>query len=325
MRKRQTTCVLALALTLTLSARAYGWSNGGHMAVAAVAYDRLTPQVRARADALVRLNPRFNIWKTMIPRGTPAAARPKLLFMIAATWADQIKDPDTGHVADGTDDGNRPPNDGTAARNTGYTDTAMHKYWHFIDLPFTQDGTPTQAPPVPNALTQIDALRAVLSSDSTALLKSYDMVWLLHLVGDVHQPLHCAARFTRGDRDGGGDDGGNEVTVSDLNRSMRLHAFWDELLGTSKNPVPARALARELPAAPAAAASNLNTADWIDEGLELARTRVYMSPPIGAGGGPFRITDAYRNGARTLARERVALAGARLANILNSELTSTGN
>jgi hypothetical protein len=293
------------------------------MAVAAVAYDRLTPQVRARADALVRLNPRFSIWQGMVS-DTPRAARPKLLFMIAATWADQIKDTDTGHFEDGTDGGNRPPTDGTAARNIGYTDTAMHKYWHFIDLPFTQDGTPTQDPPVPNALTQIDAFRAVLSSNRPDLLKSYDMVWLLHLVGDVHQPLHCAARFTRDDRDGGGDDGGNEVTVCDAPRctnSRRLHAFWDGLLGTSSNPVPARTLAQGLPAAPAGAASNLNTADWIDEGLELARDNVYRSP-IGAGGGPFRLTNAYRNAASTLARQRAALAGARLANILNSELTN---
>src|ERR1044072_9928453 len=113
MRKRQTTCVLALALTLPFSAQAYGWSNGGHMAVAAVAYDRLTPQVRARADALVRLNPRFSIWQGMVS-DTPRAARPKLLFMIAATWADQIKDTDTGHFEDGTDVGNRPPTPGHA-------------------------------------------------------------------------------------------------------------------------------------------------------------------------------------------------------------------
>lgn len=320
MHKRQVTCVLPLALILSFSAQAYGWGNGGHMAVAAVAYDRLTPQVRARADALVRLNPRFNIWQGMIPHGTPAAARPKLLFMIAATWADQIKS--DGHIEDGTHNGNRPPTDGTAAQNIGYDDTAMHKYWHFIDLPFTQDGTHTLAPPVPNALTQINALRAVLSSNSTARLKSYDMVWLLHLVGDVHQPLHCAARFRQGDTDG--DDGGNGVTVCDPACNESLHKFWDDLLGTSENPVPARTLAQGLPAAPASAAANLNTSDWINEGLDLAKNNVYTLP-IEAGGGPFHINNTYRNAARALARRRVALAGARLANILNSELTSTGN
>jgi hypothetical protein len=322
MRKRRITCVLGLTLILSFSAQVYGWGNGGHMAVAAVAYDRLTPQVRARADALVRLNPRFSIWQGMLPRRTRAADRPKLLFMIAATWADQIKG--DGHVSDGPDGGNRPPTDGTAARNIGYPDTAMHKYWHFIDLPFTQDGSPTTDPPEPNALTQIDAFRAVLSSDNTALLKSYDMVWLLHLVGDVHQPLHCAARFIRGDADGDGDDGGNEVTVCDPACNKKLHSFWDGLLGTSEDPVPARTLAQGLPAAPARAAGNLRASDWIDEGLDLAKRNVYKRP-IEAGSGPFRITEAYRNAARTLARRRVALAGARLANILNSELTSTGN
>jgi hypothetical protein len=45
-----------------------------------------------------------------------------------------------------------------------------------------------------------------------------------------------------------------------------------------------------------------------------------MSPPIGLGTGPFVITNGYRNAARALAKKRVALAGARLANILNQEL-----
>jgi hypothetical protein len=57
------------------------------MEVAFVAYQSLTPQVRARVDALVRLNPRFNIWVATIPAGTSAAKKRLMLFMIAATWA----------------------------------------------------------------------------------------------------------------------------------------------------------------------------------------------------------------------------------------------
>ena len=313
---RQRVYTLALALLILFGAQAYGWGNGGHMAVAAVAYDRLKPQTRARVNSLIQLNPRFQIWQGMIPNGTPASARPKLLFMIAATWADQIKG-DHQHVVDGSQGGNRPPTDGTADRNTGYTDTAMHKYWHFIDEPFSQDGTQTVEPPVPNALTQIDAFRAVLSSNSPDPLKSYDLVWLLHLVGDVYQPLHCAARF--GHYQTEGDDGGNGVNVCDPNCGARLHGFWDELFGSSPNPIPARTIAQSLTAAPAAAANDLKTSDWIDEGLALAKSNVYKSP-IGLGGGPFHITTTYRNNALALARKRVALAGARLANVLNGEL-----
>ncbi|OLE52547.1 MAG: hypothetical protein AUG51_17355 [Acidobacteria bacterium 13_1_20CM_3_53_8] len=306
-----------LLLIVALNVPSYAWGNGGHMAVAFVAYQKLTPQVRSRADALVRLNPRFSIWLTMIPHGTPAAKKRMMLFMIAATWADQIKH-DNEHHADGPDGGDRPPNDGTAAQNIGYTDMAMHKYWHFIDQPFSQDGTPLQNPPEPNAETQITAFRAVLSSNSPELLKSYDLVWLLHLMGDVHQPLHCTNRFSHGQPNG--DNGGNLVKVCNPQCGKNLHSFWDDLFGTSSNPAPAITVGQNLPQAPANLAGNLDVATWIAESFEAAKSQVYKNPPIGNGAGPFTITAAYRNAALRLAKQRVALAGARLANILNNEL-----
>ncbi|HCX30398.1 MAG TPA: S1/P1 nuclease [Blastocatellia bacterium] len=306
-----------LLLILALSVSSYGWSDTGHMAAAFVAYQKLTPQVRARVDALVRLNPRFSIWSVTIPHGTSAAKKRMMLFMIAATWPDQIKH-DGVHQADGPENGDRPPTDGTAAQNIGYSDTAMHKYWHFIDQPFSPDSTPLQNPPVPNAATQIAAFRAVLASNSPDPLKSYDLVWLLHLVGDVHQPLHCTSRFTQGQPNG--DAGGNNVNVRDGSTTKRLHAFWDGLLGTSRDPAGALTVGQSLPAAPASLANNLDAAVWIDESFAAAKSTAYKQPPIGVGAGPFTITSTYRNAARALAKKRVALAGARLANILNAEL-----
>lgn len=306
-----------LALMLVLSVSSYGWSDTGHMEVAFVAYQSLTPQVRARVDALVRLNPRFNIWVATIPAGTSAAKKRLMLFMIAATWADQIKH-DGVHKIDGPQNGDRPPNDGTAGRNIGYSDKAMHKYWHFIDLPFSPDGTQLEDPASPNAETQIAIFRAVLASNSPDPLKSYDLVWLLHLVGDVHQPLHCTSRFTQSQSTG--DAGGNLVKVRDGQNSSKLHSFWDGLLGTSKDPQIAITAGQSLTAAPADLSGNLDADVWIKESFEFAKSDVYKQPPIGVGAGPFTITQTYRNAARALAKKRVALAGARLARILNDEL-----
>ena len=306
---------VTLLLTCVFVAPSFAWSDTGHMAVAFVAYLNLNTATRNRVDFLITLNPRFNTWNSMIPPGTPANTRRTMLFMIAATWADQIKG-DGVHVADGPNNGNTPPNDGTADDNIGYSDTAMHKYWHFIDLPFSTDNTPIQNPPVPNALTQIAVFRSVLAYNSSDALKSYDLVWLMHLVGDVHQPLHCAARFSQSTAQG--DDGGNLVTVCDP-QCGRLHAFWDGLLGTSSDPNVAIQVGQGLPQANAAQAANLDVNSWILDGLQLARSNVYRMP-VGPGAGPFNITPQYRNNARELARQRVALAGARLARILNTEL-----
>lgn len=320
MSKRHRLCALTLALMVAFSVPAYGWGNVGHMAVAFVAYQKLTPKVRKRVDTLVSLNPKFDQWQALIPAGTSAAKKRMMLFMIAATWADQIKG-DGEHISDGTHGGNRPPSDGTADRNIGYSDTAMHKYWHFVDRPFSQDGTPLQDPPVPNAETQIDALRLVLASNESDQLKSYDLVWLMHLVGDIHQPLHATARFTSTQTEG--DDGGNGVKLCSPPCRDNLHSFWDDLPGSVRELdaaiAPAIAYGQSLSAAPAASANNLKTAAWITESFNAAKSKVYRDP-IGAGAGPFTITPAYRAAASKLAKQRVALAGARLAKILNKAL-----
>jgi hypothetical protein len=58
----------------------------------------------------------------------------------------------------------------------------------------------------------------------------------------------------------------------------------------------------------------------IDESFAAAKSTAYKNPPIGAGTGPFTVTPAFKTAATTLAKKRVALAGARLAKILNDEL-----
>jgi hypothetical protein len=65
-------------------------------------------------------------------------------------------------------------------------------------------------------------------------------------------------------------------------------------------------------------ASKSDAADWVKESFD-AKSAVYRAP-IAAGLGPFTITPAYKSAARTLAKQRVALAGARLANMSNTEL-----
>ena len=302
---------------LLVAGQARAWNGFGHMAVASVAYQRLAPATRARVKTLLRLNPSYATrWKPRIPAGTPVAEADEMLFMLAANWPDEIKRDDRYHD-DGTGGGDRPPTDGSAARNVGYRDTARHKYWHFIDRPFAIDGTPLPPVPTPNAGTQIAAFRAALASRRSDALKSYDLTWLLHLVGDVHQPLHCATRVSAVRPDG--DAGGNGVALS-CRGCSGLHAFWDGLLGPADaTPAAVIAVARTLPEPDAAAAAKRDERDWIAESFALAREKVY-GPPIGPGAGPYQPTTGYRNMARALVRKRIALAGARLANLLNGEL-----
>jgi hypothetical protein len=227
---KTTSRVLAslLACVLTFNTSLFGWGAIGHMAVAYVAYNRLTPAIKKRVRVLLKLNPDYQKWVSQVPAGTAAKFRPMTIFMIASTWPDQIKSK-TGYTDDGSDNGNRPDGAGSI-QNVGYTDHLHHKYWHFVDTPFTQDGGPLGPIPSPNAETQIATFRAVLASSDPDPLKSYDLVWLLHLVGDVHQPLHSATRVSTTDH--AGDNGGNNVALCVTPCRTELHGFWDGLPGS---------------------------------------------------------------------------------------------
>ena len=72
--------------------------------------------------------------------------------------------------------------------------------------------------------------------------------------------------------------------------------------------------------APESAVNDLNVSDWIKESFDAPKQTSDKSPPIGAGAGPFTLTMAYKTLARSVAEKRIALAGARLAKMLNEEL-----
>src|ERR1700722_4618805 len=130
-------------LTVLLQISAVAWFDDGHMAVAYVAYQHLNSATRDKANALLKLNPYYQQWLAKIPAGTSGSDQAMMIFMIAATWPDEIKTKNSGYQNDpGTTDGDRPgPDLVLAAQNIGYSDMLYHKYWHFVDTPFSDDGT----------------------------------------------------------------------------------------------------------------------------------------------------------------------------------------
>jgi len=101
--------------------------------------------------------------------------------------------------------------------------------------------------------------------------------------------------------------------------SSELHAFWDGVVGKSMSPKSAMSFGTKLPPPDATQAAKSEEKDWIAESFQAAQQHVYV-PPIGAGDGPFVLTVKYKSDAKALAEERIALGGARLANLLNHEL-----
>jgi hypothetical protein len=300
--------LLAAATATLFSFNAQAWHGAGHMMTAAVAWEQMTPAARKRASELLKLNPDYSSWV----KGIAAAAKDKTAFVRAATWPDDIKNTTT-HPAS-VDDGEEPTNPNAAA-NVGYSDKLMHKYWHYVDLPFSPDGTTTADPKNPNAETQIKTFRDSIAAGAGDDVKSYDVAWLIHMVGDVHQPLHATSRFTR--LLPKGDEGGNLVKIKcSPNCGNNLHSFWDGLFDANKTPKASIAAAARLKKATGAAAGETDPHVWITESFEIARKTAY-GKPIGTAKKSVTLTPAYKKTAAAIGRQRVALGGARLAKLFN--------
>src|SRR5262245_25864979 len=169
---------VSLIAVLVTASPALAWNSKGHMTVAYVAYQNLTPTARTRVDDLLRRNPYYSEWEKTIPATVSSAEKKLRIFMLAATWADQIKADDSGYMDEGTDKGSR-PDGASSTQNTGYGDKLRHRYWHFIDIPFTRDGSPLPPTSTPNIQERIHLFRTVLASTTQSDdLKSYDLVWL---------------------------------------------------------------------------------------------------------------------------------------------------
>jgi hypothetical protein len=91
--------------------------------------------------------------------------------------------------------------------------------WHYVTLGgFTYD----EAPPVGDAVTALQRYSAVLRDPNASREdKQLALRFVVHLVGDLHQPLHAGRP---------GDRGGNDVKVTWFGRPTNLHSVWDSAL-----------------------------------------------------------------------------------------------
>jgi hypothetical protein len=286
-----------LLLALPLQVPLQAWNATGHRIVAAIAYDHLTEKARTRVDELLRQHPDPNV-KALMGRDA---------FLAASVWPDVIK-------------GDRRFYDDTFAdaRPTpllpGFPSMARHTNWHYIDLPFSPDGTPVEPPKIPNALVE---LRRMLKEPD---LNAYDLPWLVHLTGDVHQPLHCTGRFTKSEPMG--DQGGNLVFVTP---GRNLHAVWDDLAGTETTDAYINHYAAEVTVEFVRNGKgprlSKDPRKWVEEGFELAKHEVYtFGSETGSREHPIPLPADYEAHAKRIARVQLAKAGFRLAAVLNAKL-----
>ncbi|MDR2165036.1 MAG: S1/P1 nuclease [Zoogloeaceae bacterium] len=295
MSARQLVAALLLLPAFWPPAPALAWNAAGHRLVAALAWQRMTPTARQQASALLLRHPDYARWLKRQREADAAYG----VFLEASTWADEIRHDRRFH-----DPGEKP-----TARLPGFPDMLRHGNWHFRDTP---EENRRRTTPEGEIDTRLQGLARDLAEGS-ADRRVYALPWVIHLTGDIHQPLHTAGRY---------DGGGNGFPVENPHAGGKkaftsLHAYWDDLPGAPW--LRGRQLEpplRRLAALPAPAQGNV--AQWLTESRALVKQEGRVYP---ARTGPItRLTPEFHRRAQALANRRLATAGARLGRLLNQVL-----
>lgn len=285
------------ALLLTLPA--FGWGDPGHQAIARVAEHYLDPAVRDKALAILK---------------TDDSGMVALDLAHEANWADRWRDSD---------------------RLLLRRRYAATRQWHFIDLELDDQrpdaerfkaachgrvplaaGVPASQGPADSCIVdKIIQFRAELANAATPPAERLRALqYLLHLVGEIHQPLHVGELH-----DGGGHD--RKVIVEGLDCG-ELHACWDEgfvaVLGSDSTTIAQRVLAG-LPAS-ARPALDGSIEDWALQSYALARDETYGRLPVRGDDGRYALDAAYQANALKIIERQFGRAGLRLAAVLNEAL-----
>ena len=287
-----------LAAALATPTASWAWGDMGHEIVGTLAYARLTPKARKAVDALLA--------KDKDPLTKPD-------FVSRATWADKYRDSD---------------------RTTTQLHYKATHQWHFVDIeieggslqqacfdrPPLPAGTPaSQGPAKACVVDKLEQFRKELADPATpAGEKTLALKFIMHFVGDVHQPLHAADHH-----DGGGNALAIEVVPSTW--QSNLHSYWDTQLvkRLGSNPTTASAAVGKLITPQNAALwSTGSVEDWAQESNEKAKNTAYNfngeKSFVDDHGGAGELLDAkYEARALPVAKEALAKASVRLAKLLN--------
>ncbi|HEY2544888.1 MAG TPA: S1/P1 nuclease [Candidatus Acidoferrum sp.] len=298
---------------------AHAWGCKGHQTVALIAERYLTPEAKQFVQKLLTDNP----VDPKLSRYCGGASRDAMAD--ASTWADDVR----------------------GERKNGP--------WHYIDIPrgakhgalepyCGQEGCVTRA--------ISDQLSILKDSKADPAKRADALRYIIHFVGDLHQPLHTTTNA---------DEGGNCVPLKYFRRSVheRGHSFSPNLHSLWDTAIPERDMEG---ADPAEYAETLETVyateidgwqkagihvdDWVWEGFDFAESTVYgnLAPkiaiepnvPVPSCSDDNNIgerllhenisaAEAYQEKAAPVAEKRIAEGGVRLAMILNDAAAAKAN
>lgn len=298
-------CKPAVLICLTLAAgAARAWGDVGHQTVALIAYQHLTPAAKASIAALMQNDD--------MPFTMRDGRATNSSFETEATWPDYYRDSDKNkgprhlatrhwHVADIELDG-------------GSVDQACYGRTVLAAGELASKATPDAC--IIDKIAQFSGELADPAIDQHERLLA--LKFLMHFVGDIHQPLHASDDH---DREGNG----KQVHYGAI-KTGSLHHYWDTefvlLWGATPAAIAAQLDSRITPEQ-ARQWSAVGLMAWVDESNALGRSSAYGGLPALStqdGKPVYELSDEYVARARDIVGTQMSKAGIRLAAALNTAL-----
>ena len=303
-------CVLILVAVLALPQPVLAWNGTGHRLVASIAWDNLSDTARKNIVTLMLKAPKGNCLRELFK----SSDGEREFFVAAATWPDIVRGDNVPAQCKAQD---KPE-------------------WHFKDRFWSGVSGDNQTPPKDlsrplakiNAVERLEMFRQFVNGNGNIGDRAMRVSWILHLVGDIHQPLHTSGHVTMTEQDG--DVGGNTflvgpITLAGGKKITKLHAYWDNIIDLAEPkgaheefPAYIKRLTAEYQADfPKSQFTNLESAQfdkWALESLQKAKQNAY--PKLLKRGQVPNST--YQSNTFRVAKQSIAEAGYRLADLLES-------
>lgn len=188
--------------------------------------------------------------------------------------------------------------------------------WHYIDIPIDQPhlDMARDCPKGDCVLAKIeDFKKVVVDPAATAVQRKEALMFLVHFVGDMHQPLHCSDNK---------DKGGNDVKLDFFGRPSNLHSVWDSgLLGRlGQEDALFTGYSTDLTDKRAKKWGKGTVNAWAEQSHKAAQKVVYGMLPKAPAGGQVKVDATYEHLADPVIKDQIEKAGARLAALLNATL-----